>query len=131
MIDTGAFYAKYVARDAYHDRAVGLWERVRTEQIACVTTNFIVEELITLLIYRFGTAAGLKAAREIYASPAIRIVPLTVELEMQALAWLERFQDQRFSMTDACSFAVMESEKLHQAFSFDRHFTTAGFTPFQ
>jgi len=42
-------------------------------------------------------------------------------------AWLERFRDQRFSMTDAVSFEVMRRERLKTAFAFDQDFETAGF----
>lgn len=130
FIDTGAFYAKYVPRDAHHSEALRLWERVAATHTRCVTTNFVMAELITLLGYRFGARAGLQAAREIYGSHAIQILPLSLELEMAALDWLNRFAEHPFSMTDACSFACMTAEKITQAFSFDHHFQIAGFTPF-
>ena len=41
--------------------------------------------------------------------------------------WLERFSDQRFSLTDAVSFEIMRRERIGQAFAFDQHFLTAGF----
>lgn len=41
--------------------------------------------------------------------------------------WLERFDDQRFSLTDAVSFEVMRREGLTHAFAFDDDFLTAGF----
>jgi len=42
-------------------------------------------------------------------------------------AWLGRFSDQRFSLTDAVSFEVMRREQISRAFAFDQHFVTAGF----
>ena len=44
-------------------------------------------------------------------------------------AWLERFRDQRFSLTDAVSFEVVRRERLTTPFAFDRDFATAGFAP--
>ena len=41
--------------------------------------------------------------------------------------WLERFRDQRFSLTDAVSFELMKRERLTRAFAFDRQFVTAGY----
>jgi predicted nucleic acid-binding protein len=41
--------------------------------------------------------------------------------------WLERFDDQRFSLADAVSFEVMRREKVKQAFAFDQRFEIAGF----
>jgi predicted nucleic acid-binding protein len=37
-------------------------------------------------------------------------------------------QDQDFSYTDAVSFVVMKQYGITEAFSFDKHFVTAGFT---
>ena len=42
--------------------------------------------------------------------------------------WLERFGDQRFSLTDAVTFALMRRERIKTAFAFDQDFRTAGFT---
>lgn len=33
-----------------------------------------------------------------------------------------------FSYADAVSFALMQKEKINDAFTYDRHFLTAGFT---
>lgn len=41
---------------------------------------------------------------------------------------LKIYHDQDFSYTDAISFAVIKQSEIAQAFSFDKHFVTAGFT---
>ncbi len=87
--------------------------------------------MISLLVYRFGSKAALQAAREIYTSHAIQIIPITLELELKGLDWLERYLDQDFSMTDATSFALMEARKIRTAFTFDHHFEIAGFEKFR
>lgn len=127
FIDTGALYARYVARDEHHAQAMKTWKEIAEQRTSCLTTNFVMAELITLLTYRFGAKAGLQAAREIYGSHRLQVFSITTEIELQAFEWLERFADQTFSMTDATSFAVMETRKLTTAFTFDRHFTIAGF----
>lgn len=131
FIDTGAFYARYVARDQYHDNAVSLWKKIEKERPPLVTTNFVLEELVSLLIYRFGSQDGLQAAREIYASHAFEIVHVSLEIELEGFEWIGRFTDQKFSMTDACSFALMASRRLKTAFTFDHHFEIAGFNRYR
>jgi len=42
--------------------------------------------------------------------------------------WLERFDDQDFSLTDAVSFAVMTKRGIREALALDRHFCVAGFS---
>ena len=49
-------------------------------------------------------------------------------MEAQAEAILRQFADQDFSYVDAVSFAVMQQREISEAFAFDHHFTTAGFT---
>ena len=40
---------------------------------------------------------------------------------------MRRYSDQRFSLTDAISFVVMEELEVREALTLDRHFATAGF----
>lgn len=131
FVDTGAFYAKYVPQDRYHEEAKPLWGKVREDGISCFTSNFVLAELITLFVYRFGAVRALRAAKEIYGSHAVQIVSVDREMEMRGLAWLERFPDQDFSMTDAISFALTEEKGLKAAFTFDHHFDIAGFERFR
>jgi predicted nucleic acid-binding protein len=44
---------------------------------------------------------------------------------------LDRFGDQRFSLTNAVSFEVMRRLRLSRAFAFDHHFVVAGFEPLE
>lgn len=127
FVDTGAFYARYVASDDHHKKSLPLWELVANQKFKVVTSNLVLSELITLLTYRFGTKHALIAARELYASNLLNICLVTRELEIAALDWLEDFSDQKFSFTDAVSFALMTSLKIKTGFSFDRHFSVAGF----
>ena len=53
---------------------------------------------------------------------------MTTALVGEAMgAWLDRFADQAFSLTDAVSFELMKRERIAVAFAFDRHFEAAGF----
>ncbi|MBF0491745.1 MAG: PIN domain-containing protein [Deltaproteobacteria bacterium] len=127
FIDTGAFYSKYVVRDDLHVQSLELWKQVQKDRYTCVTSNFVLCELITLLVYRFGTLKALRVAREIYSTAAIRIISISSSLELLALNWLEKYLDQDFSMTDATSFALLKDQKISKVFSFDEDFDIAGF----
>ncbi len=75
---------------------------------------------------------GPVVAREVVAAvrrdPAYAWLPVDTGLLDTALEeWLARFADQRFSLTDAVTFAVMRRDKLQLAFAFGHDFQTAGF----
>jgi len=62
-------------------------------------------------------------------APPNDVVYSTEELERRAEAsWLERYDDQTFSMTDALSFEVMVDRRIREALTLDHHFAVAGFT---
>ncbi len=47
--------------------------------------------------------------------------------ELAALDYFQKYADQSVSFTDCVSFVLMEKYRIPTAFSFDRHFTIAGF----
>ncbi len=60
--------------------------------------------------------------------PAYAWEGVTTDLIGSAVSrWLERFGDQRFSLTDAVSFELMRVRRFSVAFAYDEHFRAAGF----
>jgi predicted nucleic acid-binding protein len=56
------------------------------------------------------------------------VVAGTPDLERTAVRdWLERFDDQPFSLADAVSFAVMDDRGIREALTLDHRFAVAGF----
>jgi predicted nucleic acid-binding protein len=92
-----------------------------------VTTNFVVDETLTLLTRRADAHLAARVGRQLYASRALSILRPDEEIEIQALAWMERFHDQTLSFTDCVSFVLMENHRLRRVFTFDRDFEIAGF----
>ena len=54
FVDTGAFLARYLARDQYHQRAVEGWRLLGRHR--SVTTAHVLDEVFTLLGRRAGNA---------------------------------------------------------------------------
>ena len=52
---------------------------------------------------------------------------MTRPVFLDTAGWLRPFDDQMFSLTDAVSFEVMRVRRIAEAFTFDRHFATAGY----
>jgi hypothetical protein len=127
FVDTSAWYP--VADRAHPDHTAlssALEERVRAGA-RVVTTNLVVAESHALLLRRLGRAAALGFVREVRREPIV-VETVTPDLETRAVEdWLERFDDQGFSLTDAASFAIMAERAIADALALDRHFVVAGF----
>ncbi len=92
-----------------------------------VTTNLVVAETHALIMRRIHRTAALAFLREVGRAPNI-LLSSSPELEATATSdWLDRFEDQDFSLTDAVSFSVMKQRGISDALALDRHFVIAGF----
>jgi hypothetical protein len=131
FIDTGAFLARYLPNDQHHRVATALWNKIRTTQERCLTSNFVLDETITLLARRASYLFAAEKARLIYASSALEILRPDSPAELAALDWFEKFADQKVSFTDCVSFALMREAGIQTAFAFDSHFERAGFKKWQ
>jgi predicted nucleic acid-binding protein len=127
FVDTSAWYALAVSSAPQH-RKVSESLRDRIEGGArIVTTNLIVAETHVLLLRRTNRNVALTFVRTVGRAPNI-VVSSSPEYEENAVTdWLERFDDQSFSFTDAVSFAVMSDRGLREVLALDHHFAVAGF----
>ncbi len=127
FVDTGAFLARYLAQDQYHSVAVAGWKVLGDRDTPCFTSNFVLDELFTLLGRRAGYSFAADRARAVYGSKEISILRPDRNDEIEAIGYMEKFADQRVSYTDCVSFRLMTSRRIKSVFGFDRHFEYAGF----
>ena len=127
FVDTSAWYP---LADAGHRDHAALVEALRArvhDSVRIVTTNLVVSETHALLLRRAGRSVALAFARTV-RQPPNAIEYSSMDRETAAVCdWLERYDDQDFSFTDAVSFAVMTELGIREALPLDTHFSTAGF----
>ena len=127
FVDTSAFYAAKDPSDQHHPRAVALMGRVRKNlNSRLVTSNFIIDETLTLIRMKLGHEAAVRFGRQIRESRIVEVIHITEELEERAWQVFLKYSDKKYSFTDCTSFAVMESLSLRDAFTFDKHFVEHG-----
>ena len=92
-----------------------------------MTSNLVIAESYILILNELGHQATIHYLERIKTSPRILKIYSNEDLESEAEELLIKYSDQDFSYADAVSFAIMKREKIKKAFSFDGHFSTAGF----
>lgn len=127
FIDTGAFLARYIERDQYHDAATKHWRTLRNDGRRCFTSSFVLDETITLLARRSTYQFAADRAQNLLESTWLSILRPDESDEAAALGLFRKYADQGVSFTDCVSFVLMGERNIKCAFSFDRHFSIAGF----
>jgi len=74
-----------------------------------------------------GYDAAVAFRKIVEASKLINILWVDQTVEQKAWQIFKKHQDKDFSFTDCSSFALMEREAIHIAFTFDKHFSQYGF----
>lgn len=128
FVDTGPFLARHVAKDQFHARAIRSWKAAAKGGEALFTSSFVLDETFTLLGRRTSYAFAADRAEAILGSRVLTILRPDARDEVTALALFRKMADQEVSFTDCISFALMHRHRISRAFTFDRHFETAGFT---
>ena len=128
FVDTGAWYALADRSDQHHYEAVEIYPKLLSNNLPLKTTNLIIAETYILIRRAIGYQAAIVFLENIASSPRVIKIYSDSILEEAAESILRQYQDQDFSYTDAVSFVVMKQIGITEAFSFDKHFVTAGFT---
>jgi len=128
LVDSGAWIALLSARDHHHVEAEALFLRAARESVPLLTTTLILAEVHRFVLFRAGIRAASLALGHIESSALVRIEFATEAHHRAALGWLGRYDDQRFTYTDAVSFAVMRATRCRAVLGFGRDFVIAGFS---
>lgn len=90
------------------------------------TSNFVLDETLTLMRHRLGWHAAQSFGSEARAGLLAQQLRVTVDDEDEAWAIFLRYHDHVFSFTDCTSFALMQRLGLTTAITLDADFRTFG-----
>jgi predicted nucleic acid-binding protein len=134
FLDTGAWVAMTDSTDTHHPDASTFMNAI-TGQYTLVTSNYVLDETLTLMLMNVGYLQTVTLKRKIDQlahSAILQIVWVHEELADYAWQMFERFNvDKQWSFTDCVSFAVMQQRGIIEAFAFDRHFDQMGLVRLQ
>jgi len=123
FVDTSAWYAFVDRTDPGHGSVVAA---LKSQRGRLVTSDYVFDEIVTLLRYRAGWAAAHRLGEVLWSGRVAqlsRISPADCERAWQLFA---RRDDQRLSFTDYTSMVLIERLKLTIALTLDSDFRALG-----
>ena len=129
FVDTAGFLALWDTGDEHHEAALRLQQELIGKRRHFLTTEYVANETIALLLVRHSHRAAMDFFDTIERSEALRLEWIDPGRFHAAAAWFRRHGDKQCSFTDCVSFAVMHELRIRDAFTTDHHFRQAGFTP--
>ena len=127
FVDTAGWMACADRNDPAHAKCVALRDAKLRAGFLLVTTDYVLDETLTLLRLRLGLGAARAWWERVSQSPRVTFADVDADLREQAFGWFFRYEDKDFSFTDCTSFAFMKQGKIREALTTDRHFRQAGF----
>jgi hypothetical protein len=91
-----------------------------------ITTDYVVDELLTLLKVRRELQRALIVGTELFQNRMARLEWVQPADILAAWDVFRRFQDKEWSFTDCVSSVIMQRLQIDRAFAFDEHFRQFG-----
>ena len=127
FVDTAGWMACADAADAMHGPACKARDTALESGVSLVTTDYVMDETLTLIRIRLGLAAAKAWWEQVEGSSRLRWEWVGPERAEKARKAFFRFRDKSYSFTDCTSFVVMQELRLRDALTTDRHFRQMGF----
>ncbi len=127
FVDSSAWFAIEAEDEINHQSAQKfLVEIASGKHGILITTDYVLDETLTLLQSKKGLLVALNFIDKIRRSKSIRIFWISENIFEEALDMFKKASD-AWSFTDCTSFASMRDLLITEAFTFDNHFRQAGF----
>lgn len=123
FVDTGAWFAKFVPEDPNHAR-IESWFVTNNRPV--LTTDYCIDETLTLLAARNRLARALVAGRFLFEGSFVRIHFIAVDQIHRAWILFQQRAMAGWSFTDCTSKIVIDDLRITTAVALDAHFQQFG-----
>jgi predicted nucleic acid-binding protein len=127
FIDTMGWACLLDRCEAKHEETARLMAEWGQMRRSLVTTDYVVDETVTLLMARRAGGVLGDFFELIEHSAALTLTPVGPGRFREACGYVLKHRDQGYSFTDVTSFIVMNELGMSDALTDDRHFEKAGF----
>lgn len=130
FVDTWGWLALGHRRDPHHGDVRRIYEDLHRRHAPMITTDHVLDELITLLFRRESFGEAVRFVEGIVAAADKgQVLIERAASDSFAAAWdlRKRFQDKpKISFTDLLSMAIMRERGITRILTEDEHFTQVG-----
>jgi predicted nucleic acid-binding protein len=123
FVDTGAWFARFVAKDPQHETVTA---RFVNNEEPLLTSDYCVDETLTLLATRSRPSAAMEAGRELLNETICRLHFLTAPQFHRAWILFQQRAAAGWSFTDCTSKVIIDELGLTSAVTLDQHFQQFG-----
>jgi hypothetical protein len=127
FVDTAGWMALADGADSRHEACREARDECLRGGCALVTTDYVLDETLTLVRLRLGLGAARRWWEQVETSTRVRWEWIDAPRAEKARAWFFGWADKDFSLTDCTSFVVMRELRIRRALTTDAHFRQAGF----
>jgi len=125
IADTSGLYALVDRKDRNHVRAAAFLKETQPTPRLLIS-NHIFDETMTLTKARLGPHVAIQLGLRLRNSRFVEMVIFSAAEEMATWRIFSRYHDKGWSYTDCACLALAQARGLHEAFTFDHHFTQMG-----
>jgi predicted nucleic acid-binding protein len=129
FIDSGGWLSVLIESDFFHQPGKAYFQTMIEVGALVVTTDFVLDEVITRLRYDIGHAKAvdfLSLVDHATRGGELRVVRITEDLWKRAERIFLRYDAARLSFTDCTSFAWLREHPVDEVFGYDSHFEMMG-----
>jgi len=127
FVDTGGWMACADRADPAHAACSAARDTALETGRILITTDFVVDETLTLIRFRLGLAAAHAWWQQIDGSARLRWERVENDRFERARHLFFQYRDKDLSFTDCTSFAVMRELKVTTVLTTVSHFRQVGF----
>lgn len=117
--DSNYFIGLYNSSDSLYQKASQIANKLETEDIRLVISNYVFLEVVTIMSQRLGKKFAIRLGSHLLGSG--QVVIIHVDERLHELAW-KIFQDigkKNISFVDCSTLAVMRAEGIKKLLTFD------------
>lgn len=126
LIDTGSLITYYDKKDKRNFQIVSFINKKISENVPIIITQLIIGETYRRLLYDIGRDSAIAFMDGLVSLFTYKVIDLN---DIQtAMSIIKKYDDQKLTLTDATSFALMKRMKIYKAIALDHHFSILGFS---